>query len=350
MADEPVTDPQIDTDLPEKLLQPGDEGSLADILEKDREQRIAMHAGAEIPDPETPEEQPEVPAAQPEEKSAEEAPPAPPEKKYKSWEEAEAGSREHQRFATEKAEEAKQAREELAVLRQKLADKEKPVESDKPAEPDKTAEQLEAEEEDRIAKVFDEIDEIADDDPDYKRKVAKVWRKSKLIGANGSTKAISDEALAEMVDRQMEKWSAVKEAETVQQRQETEHSRIRSTAAELATKAGLQGVTDDPAVLGTADHIMFWVVAKGVPEELQSQPIEAQVEWTTAEVRRRKGEVVQTTEAERERARQAQNNNTVMGRGTTQPRKAVEPETFSLGGVLNEVQEERKQAARTRRI
>jgi hypothetical protein len=95
---------------------------------------------------------------------------------------------------------------------------------------------------------------------------------------------------------------------------------------------------------------MFWAVAKGVPEELQSQPIEAQVEWAAAEVRRRKGEVVQTTEAERERARLAQNNNTVMGRGTTLPRKVVEPETFSLGGVLNEVQEERKQSAKMRRI
>jgi hypothetical protein len=358
MANEPVTEP-LDTDLPEKLLQPGDEGSLADILEKDREQRIAIHAGVESPDPDAPEvpEVPETPET-PETVLVPETPTvpeklvegAPPEKKYKSWEEAEAGARETQRFATEKAEEAKQAREELAVLRQKLADKEKPGEPDKSAEPDKTAEQLEAEEEDRIAKALDEIDGIAEDDPDYKRKVAKAWRKAKLGGANGSTKAISEEALAEMVDRQVEKRLAVKEAETVQQRQEKEHSRTRSTAAELATKAGLQGVTDDPAALGTADHIMFWAVAKGVPEELQSQPIEAQVEWTTAEVRRRKGEVVQTTEAERERARLAQNNNTVMGRGTTQPRKAVEPETFSLGGVLNEVQEERKQTARSRRI
>lgn len=356
MADEPVAEPQIDAELPEKLLQPGDEGSLADLLDQERQQMIAKHAGVESPDPEAPDAPevpeapetpetvlvPETPTVQPE-KPVEGAP-APPEKKYKSWEEAEAGARETQRFATEKAEEAKQAREELAALRQKLADEEKPV------EPDKTAEQLEAEEEDRIAKVFDEIDEIAEDDPDYKRKVAKAWRKSKLIGANGSTKAISDEALAEMVHRQVEKRLAVKEAETVQQRQETEHGRTRSTAAELATKAGLQGVTDDPAALGTADHIMFWAVAKGVPEELRSQPIEAQVEWATAEVRRRKGEVIQTTEAERERARLAQNNNTVMGRGTTQPRKVVEPETFSLGGVLNEVQEERKQAAKMRRI
>jgi len=349
MANEPVTEP-LDTDLSEKLLQPGDEGSLADILEKDREQRIAIHAGVESPDPDAPEvpEVPETPETVlvPETPTVPEKPVegAPPEKKYKSWEEAEAGARETQRFATEKAEEAKQAREELAVLRQKLADKEKPV------EPDKAAEQLEAEEEDRITKALDEIDGIAEDDPDYKRKVAKAWRKAKLGGANGSTKAISEEALAEMVDRQVEKRLSAKEAEGTRQRQEAEETRTRSTAAELATKAGLQGVTDDPAALGTADHIMFWAVAKGVPEELRSQPIEAQVEWAAAEVRRRKGEVVQTTEAERERARQAQNNNTVMGRGTTQPRKAVEPETFSLGGVLNEVQEERKQAAKTRRI
>lgn len=361
MADEPVTDPQIETDLPEKLLQPGDEGSLADILEKDREQRIATHAGVESPDPDAPEvpevpETPETPETVlvPETPTVPEKPvegaPAPPEKKYKSWEEAEAGSREHQRFATEKAEEAKQAREELAALRQKLADKDKPVESEKPAEPDKTAEQLEAEEEDRIAKALDEIDGIAEDDPDYKRKVAKAWRKAKLGGANGSTKAISEEALAEMVDRQVEKRLAVKEAEATQLSQKGEKARVRSTAAELAVKAGLQGVTDDPEAIGTADHIMFWAVARGVPEELRDKPIEAQVEWTTAEVWRRTGEVVQATEAERERARLTQNNNTVMGRGTTLPRKVVEPETFSLGGVLNEVQEERKQSAKMRRI
>jgi hypothetical protein len=187
MADEPVAEPQIDAELPEKLLQPGDEGSLADLLDQERQQMIAKHAGVESPDPDAPEvpdaPEPEVPAVQPEEKLTEEVPPAPPEKKYKSWEEAEAGARETQRFATEKAEEAKQAREELAALRQKLADKEKPDEPDKPAEPDKTPEQLEAEEEDRIAKALDEIDGIAEDDPDYKRKVAKAWRKARIPAA-----------------------------------------------------------------------------------------------------------------------------------------------------------------------
>jgi hypothetical protein len=349
MADEPVIEPQ--TELP--VLQPGDEGSLADLLDQERQQRIAKHAGAPDPEevPEVPEapEQPEVPAGvQPEEKAAEEAPLAPPEKQYKTWEAAEEGVRETKRFATEKAEEAKQAREELAVLRKEMAAK--PTEPVKPAEPDQTAEQLEAEEEERIAQVFEDIEKIDDDDPDYKRKVAKVWRKSKLIGSTGSTKAISDEALADLVDRQMEKRLAVKDAETVQQRQEGETARVRSTAAELAVKAGLQGVTDDPLALGTADHIMFWAVAKGVPEELQSKPIEAQIEWATAEVRRRKGEVIQTTDAERERTRLAQANNTVMGRGTTQPRKVADPETYSLNGVLNEGLEERKKIAQTRRI
>ena len=347
MADEPVIESQANEDL--ETLQPGDEGSLADILAKDREERIAAHTGIQTQEDEALPIEEEA-AHQEEEKETqptpvEELPKFEP--KHKTWEETEKSRVEAEKAMHEKAEEAKQAREELAALRKEMAAK--PVEPVKPTEPDKSAEQLEAEEEDRIAQVFDEIDKIEDDDPDYKRKVAKIWHKSKLIGSTGPTKAIGDEALTELVDRQVERRLAVKEAETVRQRQEGETARVRSTAAELAVKAGLQGVTDDPLALGTADHIMFWAVAKGVPEELQSQPIEAQVEWATAEVRRRKGEVIQTTDAERERARLAQANNTVMGRGTTQPRKAADPETFTLGGILNEVQEERKQAARSRR-
>jgi hypothetical protein len=350
MAEEPEA-PKVDPELPEETLQPGDEGSLADILAKDREERIAAHTGIQVSEdePEVP-ESPEAPET-PEVKATEEETPESPkfEPKHKTWEETEKARKEAERLITERSEAAKQDREareaaerERDELRQKLAEKEAAAASEKPAEPVKTPDEVEAEQEAKIEQALDEIDKIDEFDPDYKKKVAKAWRKAGIGGA-GQPAIPAKEEIAKLVQEQIK---AEREAETQAKAEEakaTEETNVRTRAGELAGKAGLNMEE------GTADNKLFWATVNDMPKEFDDKPFEEQVQWTVNEVRRLKGEVVQSKEERDRLARAAQANNTVMGRGTTQPKKAPEPETFTLGGTMNEILEERRQASRARR-
>lgn len=308
---------------PDALRGSEDEGSLASILEETPQIVFSGHPGevgfaesGEIPqDLEISGEAPVSPE-----------PPAKPEKKYQTWEAAEAGALEHQRFATEKAEEAKQAREAReAVERERDELKEKLAGGDVAKSPEKPA-VSEEEAEARIEAALGEIGQLDEFDPNYKRLVAKAWRRAGIGEVN------SEEITKEVARRVRDEIKAENEA-TRHVREETD---IRTQAVELAGKGGLNMEE------GSADHILFWNQAAKLPQEMQSKPFDEQVNWTVNEVRRLKGQVVQTKSQQDAMARQEQTRNTVLERGATRPQVPVKSEPVSLGAILNSHKELRR--------
>jgi hypothetical protein len=311
-------DSQVTSD---ELKGPEDEGSLASILETPHPVftgHPAMEEEAAGPEEETPGE----------EQKEEEAPEKPseqkPERKYKSWDEAEAGAKEHQRFATEKAEEAKREREareaaerERDELRTKMAEKKEPSET----KPETVSEdQVEA----KIEEALDEIAQLDEFDPDYKKKVAKAWRKAGVGNA-----AVSKEEIVKQVREELlaEQKAAAPTPET------PSTSQTRSMADDLAGKAGLDMKE------GSVDHDLFWLQVKRMPKEYDEKPFEEQVQWCVDEVKRRKGDLVKTKTKDHQKT---QINNAVLERGGERPSKPAAPEPYTLGSIMNKHLERRR--------
>lgn len=299
-----------------------DEGSLAAILNQTEK---SVYVG-------DPNEEAEADAGEPgpgpEETPKEKEPEEPPKHKYASWEEAEAGAREHQSFATRKAEEAKREREAREALEQRLADIERQL-AEKAKVPEKTPEEVEAEHEDRIAKALDDLALLNELDPDYRKKAARIWRQAGLGGA--ARPSLPDpKTLETLIDQRVE--------ERIQHREAASRTKtVRSKAVTLAGDAGLN-MKD-----GSADSILFWAASKNLPEEYDEKPFETQVQWTVNEVRRLKGEVVQTKENMDARGKETQKQQAVMGRGAERSRKpAAKDEPYSLGSILDQQWERRR--------
>ena len=293
-----------------------DEGSLSSIMEGAPHPVFTGHPATmgetfegpsqeEMP-PEAPPEKTEKPPERTEEK--------PPERKYKSWEEAEAGAAAHQRFATEKAEEAARLREENEALKSQHPGKENPPETP----PEKTSEEFEAEREARIETALEEIGNLDEFAPDYKKQVARAWLKAGFGGGSPMPEA----ELLEKV------WGKIEERLAERERPKEEVN-VRQRAEELATAEGLDMGP------GTAANILFWVLAKEAPEA----PFEDQVKWTAEEVRKKLGPSRPgMTEAEKALAEKARLNNAPLERGGSPPpaTKPKEDKGYTLGGILND--------------
>ena len=85
-----------------------------------------------------------------------------------------------------------------------------------------------------------------------------------------------------------------------------------------------------------------------IPKEVFDKgTLEAQVEWVAAEVRKRTGKVVETSEAEKEIARKAQIKNGILPRGNTRPAvQEDKTDNYSLASLQKADRERR--AARHR--
>jgi hypothetical protein len=85
-----------------------------------------------------------------------------------------------------------------------------------------------------------------------------------------------------------------------------------------------------------------------IPQEVFDKgTLEAQVEWVAAEVRKRTGKVVETSEAEKERVRKEQIKNDVLTRGGNKPSaQEGKPEEYTLASLQKADRE--KRAARHR--
>lgn len=307
----------------------------------------------------------EEPEPEPEPEGEEKAAPTgeeekPPEKKYKTHEEAEAGAREHQRFATEKAEEAKREREareaaerERDELRQKLeaADKppEKPAEETvevKPPTRDEQKARLLSVARAANKKALEKIGDLDRSDEDYQDQVAAAWAEANteaLLEA-GIGSGVSQDAINKMVSEQVKttlqtEREAEKAAREEQRKKDEadEAARIEIKAKELGLKAGLD--LDDPE---SVDSIVWDRVKTMIPEEVYKKgTLEAQVDWVTTEVRRRTGKVAQTAAEREEAARRTQQENSVLGRGGHRPTKPS-PQGGDLGSLGSDFAEVRQ--------
>lgn len=322
----------------EELKGPEDEGSLASIMEQAPRLIFTGHPALgeeEEGDQPGPDEGKTTPGEAGTAKETQ----TPPEKKYKSWEEAETGAREHQSAFTKKAEDAareKEAREvaerERDELKQKLAEKEAGAKPPETPAATKTPEELEAEQEARIEQALEEIGQLDEFDPEYKKKVARAWRKAGIGGA-GQPTIPSGQALDELIDKRVEERFKARETE---KEAESQESRTRAKAGEMAGKSGLNMEE------GSADHTLFWATVSKMPQDLDAKPFEEQVQWTVNEVRRLKGEVVQSKAEMDAKAREIQVNNTILERGSTRPKKKEVPEPYTLGSIMTKHQESRR--------
>jgi hypothetical protein len=353
MADETGKENVMETqEVPvDELKGPEEEGSLASILEKAPHPVFTGHPAAAAEEEETPPgpgEEATPPEVTP---KGEEKPPEPPEPpefkpKYKNQEEAERAHQEAERRmheATTQAAQEKEAREaaerERDGLKAKLAEKE----TTKPPEPPaKTQEELDAEREAKIEAALDEIEQLDTSAPDYRKKVAKAWAKAGF-GGGGQPAIPGSKELEEMVGRLVADRLQEREAADAAQRQKDEEDRqarenanLRTKAEDLATQAGLN------MGKGTVDYRLFWDVAGEISDEVKAKPFAEQVNWTVGEVRRLKGEVVQTTDQARQRGQENQKNNSVLEKGANRPHTPPAPEPYTLGSIMNKHQEARR--------
>ncbi len=262
--------------------------------------------------------------------------------KYKDHQSAEKGAKEHQALATKATQETAREREareaaelETLGLRQKLAEKEAAAAPEKPVTPEKTPEELEADQEAKIEQALNEIDLLDEFAPDYKKKLAKAWRKAG-IGGSGQPAIPDGKVLDEIIDKRVEERLQVKEAEKAAATKVVEEKSTRTRAGELAGKSGLNMEE------GTADNKLFWATVNDMPKEFDDKPFEEQVQWTVNEVRRLKGEVVQSKAEMEARARKVQTDNAVLGRGGERPKKPAAPEPYTLGSIMNKHQAGRR--------
>jgi hypothetical protein len=334
-------------ELKDTQVSSDDLGSTAELMAA-RPRRV--FDGERVTEAETPAEEEAGPEVLPDgEVKAE--PAAEPEKftpKHKTWEETERARREAESTMTkanQKAAEEEKARikaeEEAAAVRKELEDLKaaQAAPAAEPAQVEPAKPVTKAEQKSRIKTALATIRSIAEDDPDYDEKVAEAWAEA---GVGTSAVPIPDQKeiakeTAKIVREELKAEQTAKDAKTETERRQEAAVRVREDADAAATKAGLQM---EP---GSADHRLFWDLAKEVPAELRTKPLKDQVDWTVKEVQRLKTGVVQTTEAERERARRAQLNNAVLEKGDTRPapKKGANDEPYTTSSLKNEVMRER---------
>jgi hypothetical protein len=242
--------------------------------------------------------------------------------KYKSHQEAERGAREHQKKVTEATEQAKRDREAREATERELNELKQKLETapEKPAEPVKTSEELEAEQEGRIETALDEISQLDEFDPEYKKKVARAWRKAGVGGAGQP--AIPIEEITQRVREQLQAESAQVDPQDIRED-------IRAQAAKMAGKSGLDMEE------GSADSKLFWSQVPRMPKELDGKPFEEQVQWAVNEAQEIKRQVLQSREKLDERGRKVQVENAVLERGAERPKTASVSESFTLGSIMN---------------
>lgn len=181
------------------------------------------------------------------------------------------------------------------------------------------------------------IRELDRTDEDYDDKVEDAWT-SALLEAGMAESPLTQAEIDKMVANSMK---AQKEADAVQA-QEATNAKIWEQAIDFAKKSGLNMAP------GSADDRLFRDIANN---DLSNQdfmkgetqpPLEDQFKWVVGEVRKITGQVVETSEAEKERARKEQIKNGVLTRGNN-PSKSKEPETqdFSISSLRKTEKQQR---------
>ena len=340
MSPKAVTDAEavVDTQTAE-LVSPDTKGSLSEILDRAKDtQVLSGHpadtaVGPESTETETVVEDGTKAAADTKvndkvETKVEDK----PQFKHSSWEKTESARVEAER-------EMHAAKEEAADLKRKLADKEA---ADKAADDaikaeatQRKPEEIRAEAKAKVKETLNKIRALDEDDPEYDEKVADAWADAGL-GAPTTAAAPDKEEIAKLVSEQVKNTLQADREATAESEREADEARTRERAQGLATKSGLE------MKQGSVDFRLFWDVAKDIPENIMTQPLEDQVEWTVDEVRRLKGEVVKTKEQKAADAKRLQLQNSVLEKGPEKVVPTVTKEPYSINTIVNKQQNARR--------
>jgi len=358
-----------DAETEVKVIPPGTEGSLADIMDKVERPVFEGHpamGGEEsvtgVGEEETADEKAAREAAENKaaadqaaaEKAAEEAKP-----KHTTLEESDKAYREAERkmheATTKEAEERRlrEAAETRATAAEakavELEAKGKPPEQEAPKR--LTRDELKAKIEEVAARatqtaletIYNDIDGPKTN-PNYHKQAAAAWAKANAEITAAALEAaesggVSQEAIGKMVSDQVKEVLKVeKEADRQARAAEdakTEDQRTREAAAELATKAGID-MSDDFVAGG------FWNLARKMPADIQAKPFGEQVDWAITETLKKLGTAAKTEAEKKAAALKLQQQQTPLERGATRTAQTKKEESFTLGGALNRAQEARR--------
>jgi hypothetical protein len=309
-----------------------DEGSLASIRERVKQERVFSGHPADLAGPigDDEEEEPEGKHVQPPEsetptpegggpedgipdKKGEEGPGSEFKPKYKNQEEAERAQREAERKMHEATTRAADLERENAELRSKQT---QPPTQETPPAP--TPEELET----QVSEVLNEIDNLDPYADDYQAQRAKLW--TKVATLRGGTPVPDESKVTEIVRRTLDEDRQARRAQD-------EETRSRQAAVKMAKEAGLN--MDDP---DSHDALLFWKALDEAPMG-EGVTLRRQVDFMISRVKAKKG---QAAAARSETAPETE----ILGRGGTPP-PAKSGEDFkprTLNSIRESLREKRR--------
>jgi hypothetical protein len=300
-----------------------DEGSLASIRERIKQQRVFTGHPAELAGPigGDEEEEPQGKHVQPpaedtgdgsletEKPKGEEEKPKPP--KYKSAEEAEKAAKEAERRMHEATTRAAELERENEELRTKQT---QPPTQETPSAP--TSEEMET----QVAAVLNEIDNLDPYAEDYAAQRAKLW--TKVANLRGESSIPDESKVTEIVRRTLEEENNTRKA-----RDSEAHS--RSAAIQMAKEAGLD-MTDD-----SHDSLLFWKSLESAPMH-EGVTLKEQVDHMVSQVKAKKGKVAAA------RSENAPESEILERGGTPRPRAADgDHKPRTMGSIRERLREKR---------
>lgn len=221
--------------------------------------------------------------------------------KYSSREESETANLEAARRITEATEETKAERERNEKLQKEynelLAKTKTTKESDK-------TEAKKATDDEKMEKVFEQINKMDPDEKDYQKKVAAIW--AKLFADIGKAGDANTQAAIKELEERLE------EKQTKTATKKEEQSKVVVSAEKAAVKAGLD-MKD-----GSVDLDLFWLYADAAPDG----NIESQVKYAIDKTLKTKKSILKTDPDAEKRAEEERKKNEILGRhGLGKPEK-----------------------------
>lgn len=263
--------------------------------------------------------------------------------RFKSQEEAEKAHAEAEKRmtqATTEAAEERKAREklekELEELRAKPPEKkEEPV---KEVTDEELNAQVEAVAEAANEQAMAEIAELDDQDPDYRKQVAKAWAKAnaKIVKA-ASRATLSQADIDKLIDQRIEAKETAAKAAKAEEDRRTAGQRAWDEVVDHCKKAGL--AVDDPEA---PESDFLEAAERKLPKELQGQGATPEVkEWMLNYVRTRTGKAALSEAEKEEAARKAQLENQPLGKGGVKPKPST-PKQETEGSLASDFEDARK--------
>ena len=177
-----------------------------------------------------------------------------------------------------------------------------------------------------------EIAELDDQDPDYRKQVAKAWAKAnaKIVKA-ASRATLSQADIDKLIDQRIEAKETAAKAAKAEEDRRTAGQRAWDEVVDHCKKAGL--AVDDPEA---PESDFLEAAERKLPKELQGQGATPEVkEWMLNYVRTRTGKAALSEAEKEEAARKAQLENQPLGKGGVKPKPST-PKQEAEGSLASD--------------